>query len=113
MKIKKKKYIFLVLFRSLISEFICIQSLLNSRGECHLVTLAKGHLFVICQQFQRTSTLNLNGQFLLNFLWSPKAERGKVYIFGPGHMNKMAAMLYIVKNFFSSTTQSVALELGT
>ena len=43
----------------------------------------------------------------------PSGKEGKkAYIFGPGHMNKMAAMLYIVKNVFSSTTQSFALELG-
>ena len=28
---------------------------MNSRGQGHLVTLAKGHLSVVCQYFQRTS----------------------------------------------------------
>ena len=35
----------------------------NSRGQFHFVTLAKGHLFVICLHFQRTSPLKLQFNF--------------------------------------------------
>ena len=47
----------------------------NSRDQGHLVTLAKGHLSVACQHFQRTQGKGVK----------------KIYIFGPGHMTKMAA----------------------
>ena len=58
-----------------------------------MMTLAKGHLSVVCQHFQRTFPLKLLGQFHLNFIPSLQGEAGKkVYIFGFGRMAKMAAM---------------------
>ena len=63
-----------------------------------MVNLAKGHLSVFRQHFQRTSHLKLLGQFHFNFISSLKARRGDLYLFGPGHMTKMAAMPMYGKN---------------
>ena len=41
-------------------------TLRNSRGQCYLVTMAKGHLSVVCQHFQSFFTLKLLGHFHLN-----------------------------------------------
>ena len=38
-----------------------IQPLWNSRGQGHLVTLAKCHMSVVCQHFQRASPLKRLG----------------------------------------------------
>ena len=45
-------------------------------------------------QFQTSSPLKLLGQSKPNFIWSLLGKGGgtKVYINGPGHMTKMAAM---------------------
>ena len=40
-----------------------IQPLWNSRGQGLLVTLARGHMSVVCQHFQKASSLKLLGQF--------------------------------------------------
>ena len=36
----------------------------------------------------------------------------KVYIFGPGHMTKMAAIVKSLKSFFLRTAEPIALKLG-
>ena len=84
------------------------------------MTLAEGHLSVICLHFQRTSPLKLLGQFQLNFICSLQAKGGtKIYIYvhvyDPGHVTKMAAMpIYgkTLKIFFSRTTWEISLKLG-
>ena len=49
--------------------------------------------------FQTSSTLKPLGQSKPNFMWSLLGKGGtKVYINGPGHMNKMAAMSVYGKN---------------
>ena len=76
-----KKCIFLLLC-SLISKYIKIQSLRNSRGQGHFLILAKGHMSVVCQRFQRTASLKQQGQFHLNFICGlqAKGERKFVYL---------------------------------
>ena len=41
---------------------------MNFRVQGHLVTLANGHLSVVCQYFQRTSSLKLPGLSQFNFI---------------------------------------------
>ena len=60
--------------------------------------VAKDNLFVICQHFQRTSSVKLLGQFQLNFMQPPGEEVKKVCIFGLDHMTNMAAMSICGKN---------------
>ena len=38
-----------------------MQQNLNFRAQGHLVTLAKGHMSVVCQYFQRASSLKILG----------------------------------------------------
>ena len=47
------------------------------------MTLAKGHLSVVCQNCQMPCPLKLLSQFQLNFI-------GKLQAKGDGHMTKMA-----------------------
>ena len=53
----------------------------NSRGQGHLVTLARGHKSVVCQHFQRASSLKLLGKFHLNFVCSLLAKGERKFIF--------------------------------
>ena len=49
--------------------------------------------------FQTSSSLKPLGKSMLNFIWSLFwEEKMKVYINGPGHMTKMAAMPIYGKN---------------
>ena len=78
---KLKKCTFLVAIVLLVQSCIQIQPLWNSGGQGHLVTLARGHMSVVCQHFQRASPLKLLGQFYLNFICSlvAKGERNYIY----------------------------------
>ena len=74
------------------------------------MTLAKGHISCLL-----ASPLKLLGQFEMNFMCSRLAKGGRKFIFGPGHMTKMAAMPICgktLKFFFCRTTGPVALKLG-
>ena len=42
----------------------------DSRGQCYLVALAKGHLSAVCYHFERHFPLLQVGQFQLNFICS-------------------------------------------
>ena len=60
------------------------------------MALAKSHVSVVRQHFQRTS-MKLPAQLQLNFISLPGHGRGGgggggFYIFGPDHMTKMSAM---------------------
>ena len=56
------------------------------QGQGNLVSLAKGHMSVVCQHFQRSSSLKLLGQFELNFTCSllAKMER-KIFFSSRSH----------------------------
>ena len=70
------------------------------------MTLALGHLSAFCQHFQMTSILKLLGQFELNFTCNLQADGGKkLYIFGPGHMTKVATMPIYGKNLKKSSPE--------
>ena len=56
------------------------------------MTLAKDQISVMCQHFQKGSTLKLLGQFYLNFICSLQEKGAEIFIFGPGHMAKIDAM---------------------
>ena len=81
------------------------------------MTLAKGQPLVICQHFQRASSLKLPGQFHLNFIYSllARVERRFLY-FRRGHITKMAAMtiydINLKKTFFSRTNGPITLIPG-
>ena len=51
----------------------------NSRAQGHLMTLAKGHMSVVCH-FQRASPLKLLDQFHFNFKGSLQAMRERKFI---------------------------------
>ena len=88
-----EKVHFLLLLWSLIQKCMKIKHLRNSRVRGHLVTLAKCHMSVVCQHFQRASPLKLPVQFHLKFHMQPAGKGGKnVYISGPGHVTKMVDM---------------------
>ena len=61
---------------------------------------------VVRPQFQTSSPLKPLGQSKLNFMWSHPWQGGKkVYINGPGHMTKMAAMpIYHGENLKKSSS---------
>ena len=57
------------------------------------MTLAKGHMSDVCQDFQKVSPLKLLCQFHLNFICSLLAKKETKLIYScPGHMTKMADM---------------------
>ena len=58
--------IFLVLLCPLLSNAF-VFSTMEFRGQGNFVTLAKGHLFVHCQDFQRTSPLKLLVHLCVDF----------------------------------------------
>ena len=60
------------------------------------MTLAKGHMSVVCQHFQRRSSLKLTGQFQLNFIYSLLANGN---MFGPGHMTTIGTIPIYCKHF--------------
>ena len=64
------------------------------------MTLAKGHMSVICQHLQRSSSLKLTPRPIpFIFHMHPSSTGGKkVHIFRPGHMTKMTAMSIYGKN---------------
>ena len=69
---------------------------------------------IVCQHFQRASSLKLLGQFYFNFICSLLAKGKRKFIFCPGHMTKMATMplqVRTLKIFFSRTIGPVALKL--
>ena len=73
------------------------------RGQGHLVTLANGHLFVICYHFKRTAPLKLLGSFQFNFVCILQAkEKESIYKFGPGHMTNIVAMLLYGRSLTAS-----------
>ena len=58
----------------------------NSKGQCHLVIFTTGHLFVVCQYVQKTSSLN----YWIDFNYLSYADfwlRGKkdIYIWSRSH----------------------------
>ena len=65
-----------------------------------MVTLAKDHMSVVCQHFQRVLYV-ITGPVCIKFhLQPPRKQEKKVYIFfHPGHMTKMAACPHMVKIF--------------
>ena len=80
------------------------------------MTLAEGHISVVCKHFQRASPIKQLGQFHLNFICSLLAKGKRVYIVGPAPMIKTTAMhingKILKKKFcFSRTTEPIALHL--
>ena len=72
----------------------------HSRSQGHLVTLAKDHISVVCQHFQKGFSFEITGPISFKFHMQPSSKRGKkVYTFGVGHMTKMAAMPICGKDF--------------
>ena len=72
---------------------------------------------MIClSTFSRDFSSETTGSILIKFHMQPLGKGGrKVYIFGQGHITKMAAMpMYdkTLKIFFSRTTGPIALKLG-
>ena len=64
------------------------------------MTLAKGHLSVVCQHFQMTFPLSeTTGPISFKFHMQLQAKGERFFIFGPGHMTKMAAMPIYGKTF--------------
>ena len=53
----------------------------SSRGQCHLVTLAKSHMSVVCQHLKKASSLKLLDLFELNFICSLLANGKRKFIF--------------------------------
>ena len=72
------------------------------------MTLPKGHLFIICQHFQRTSPVKLLGQVQLNLICSLQTKGERKFIFILGHRTKMVDMPIYGKTllFFFSRTDS-------
>ena len=69
------------------------------------MTLAKGHISVVCQHIQRTSPLKPLPQFLLNFILQAPGEGGKiVYIFRLGHLTEIAAVQIYSENLKKSSS---------
>ena len=69
---------------------------MNIQGQCHLLTLAKGHLHIIFKTQFSQKPLH---QSRPNFISAILGRGTKVCINGPGHMTKMAAMpIYVVKS---------------
>ena len=67
------------------------------------MTLAKDHISVVCQHFERASPLKLLGQFHLNIIYMhlSGAMGKKVYTLSVRHISKMPTMtIYgkIIKN---------------
>ena len=66
------------------------------------MTLASGHMSVICQYLSTSSNgfyFETTGPISCKFHIQPSSKRGKkAYIFRPGHMTKMAAMPIYGKN---------------
>ena len=56
-------------------------------------------LSVSRQHFQSTSPLKFLSQFQLNLFGASRKGGKKVYIYGPGHMTKVAAMPIYGENF--------------
>ena len=75
------RLLFALLLCYLIQLCINIQSLWNSRDRGHLVSLAKGHMSVACQHFQRSSPLKILGQFHLNVICGLLAKWEKKFIY--------------------------------
>ena len=53
---------------------------MNSIGQGHLVTFAKGHLSAFCQQFQRASPLQQLGLFQSKYIFSLQAKRERKFM---------------------------------
>ena len=70
------------------------------------MTLPEGHISVVCRHFQRIFTLKPPCQFHLNFICSLQAKTERKFIFGLGHMTKMANIpIYgenVKKNLFKN-----------
>ena len=81
------------------------------------MTLAKDHISVVCQHFERASPLKLLGKSHLNVIYMHLSGKmgKKVYTLGVGHKNKMPAMPIYGKNlkktFFSKSPVKIALKL--
>ena len=61
------------------------------------MSLSRGYLHIRDHYFQTSSSMKLFGQSKPNFIWSPLGKRKKVYINGPGHIIKMAAVSIYIK----------------
>ena len=74
-------------------------TMIFSVGQGHLVTLAKGHVYVVCGNFQRTSSLKLLSQFHLNFVRSllAKEERNFIYFVQVTWLRWPSCLYYVVK----------------
>ena len=78
-KVKKVLlWVAIVLFDTIMHSNITTRS---SRGQGHLVTLAKDHMSIVCQHFQRAFPLGLLGLFHLNFKCSLQAKGERKFIY--------------------------------
>ena len=63
-----------------------MQQNMNSKGQGHLMALAKGQMSVVCQNFPRASPLKLRSQFHLNFTCCLVAKKkGNTYMWLRSH----------------------------
>ena len=59
---------------------------MNSRGQCHLVTMAKGHLACL-PSFSKDFSSETTEPISIKFYMQPSDKgRKKICTFGPGHM---------------------------
>ena len=98
------QHFFLLLFVLCNMEMQLTATPMNSTGQGRLVVLAKGHLCVVCQQFQRTSPL---GQFHLNFICSILLVCSRSYS-DLGQKSLVCCLSTFSKDFSSETTRPIS-----